>query len=58
MAQVVEELLVFKISKLVKDSESDTEILGSQVKQDLVSVVEAAIEQEIKGSVIVELVEE
>lgn len=58
MAQVIEELLVFKISKLVKDSESDTAILESQVKQDLVSVVEAAIEQEIKGSVIVELVEE
>jgi hypothetical protein len=58
MAQVVEELLVFKISKLVKDNESDTVILGNSLKQQLAEVVEAAIEADTTGTVIVELVEE
>jgi hypothetical protein len=58
MAQVIEELLVFKISKLVKDNESDTVILGNSLKQQLAEVVEAAIEADTTGTVIVELVEE
>jgi len=59
MAQVVEELLIFKISRLVKDSgKNSPSILTEEFKNSLANSVESLIEDQTQISVIVELVEE
>ena len=59
MAQVVEELLVFKISRLERDGvKNSPSILTDEIKAALITDVESVVEEQAQISVIVELVEE
>jgi hypothetical protein len=54
MAKIIEDVVIIKFSKLVKDSESNTGLAGAEIEQALEQVA-----QELVGeSVIVEVVKQ
>lgn len=55
MAKIHEELIVIKLSKLVKDSETDASSLAGS---DIIQSLEAVAQELVGGSVIVEVIKE
>lgn len=54
MAKIVEDVVVIKLSKIVKDNESDSQSL---VTEDLKSSLEQVAQELVGSAIIVELVE-
>ncbi len=58
MAKLVEEIIVLKLSKLVKDSSSGNDVLSDEQKALLLATVPALVDEVLNdASVIVELAE-
>jgi hypothetical protein len=58
MAKVIEDIIVIKISRIVKDHEDDSSVVDSDVKQMLSTTIPQLVEEIVNDrSVIVELAE-
>lgn len=58
MAKVIEDIIVVKLSRIVKDHEDDAAVVGSDVKEMLSATVPQLVEEIVNDkSVIVELAE-
>jgi len=58
MAEIVEELLVLKISRITRDREATKDVLDEHLKATLAALVEGSINEISAVPVIVETVEE
>jgi hypothetical protein len=54
MAKIVEELVIIKVSKLVKDSDADEKLLDSKT----INSIEQVVQELVGDGIVVELVEE
>jgi hypothetical protein len=54
MAKIVEELVIIKVSKLVKDSDADEKLLDSKA----INSIEQVVQELVGDGIVVELVEE
>lgn len=58
MAKVIEDIIVVKLSRIVKDNEDDATVVGSDIKEMLSATVPQLVEEIVNDkSVIVELAE-
>ena len=58
MAKVIEDIIVVKLSRIVKDHEDDATVVGSDIKEMLSATVPQLVEEIVNDkSVIVELAE-
>lgn len=58
MAKVIEDIIVVKLSRIVKDHEDDATVVGDDVKEMLSATVPQLVEEIVNDkSVIVELAE-
>jgi hypothetical protein len=58
MAKLIEELVVIKLTKMVKDNSADTAVLSDEARDLLTATAPALIEEVLNdGSVVVELAE-
>jgi hypothetical protein len=58
MAKLIEEIIVIKLSKLVKDSDADNSVLSDEQRAVLAATAPALVEEVINDSlVVVELAE-
>ena len=58
MAKVIEDIIIVKLSRIVKDHEDDATVVGSDIKEMLSTTVPQLVEEIVNDkSVIVELAE-
>lgn len=58
MAKVIEDIIVVKLSRIVKDHEDDATVVGNDIKEMLSATVPQLVEEIVNDkSVIVELAE-